>query len=198
MNDRGYWKDRYKTVRDVRVVGHRSWSVADNERHYAALQKQFRVALDKDLPRVHRESVLELGYGLGHYARVCRDGGFRSYFGVDFAAPPGPDLAPVRFEYRQQDVGVAFDLGRRFDLVTAIDVLYHVTDEARFEVALDNIVRHASRFVYVTGLFRDVRPAPHVVHRPLARFSKLGVVIEVKPWRDTMLARFKVRPARTA
>jgi 2-polyprenyl-3-methyl-5-hydroxy-6-metoxy-1,4-benzoquinol methylase len=193
-DDREYWTRRHREGgKDVRVVGHSSWSPAENERWYARLATELRGLIVADCAAAERTSVLEIGYGLGHYARVCKELGFREYIGVDIATSAGPDLAPMRYDYQRRDVGARFALDRRFELVTAIDVLFHVTDEARFEIALSNIVRHAARHIYVTGLFHDAAPAAHVVHRRAERFAKLGELVDVRPWRDTFLARYRVR-----
>jgi hypothetical protein len=189
--DERFWKERHARLKDIRAVGLATRSVADNERDYVRQRAELQRYLDADLPRMRRDSALELGYGQGHWSRFCKDAGFARYVGLDFAAPRGPDLGS-NYAYQRADVGARFDLKRRFDLVLAIDVLFHVTDEARFEIALDNIRRHAGGIIYVTGRMRDEKLAAHVIHRSLDRFRSLGRLISIHPWRDTAIARFSV------
>lgn len=188
MSDQKFWQNRFAGCVDIRTVGCRDQSAAQNEKEYAIAAELFKRCVEIDLPK--RSSVLDLGYGLGHYAKLCHALGFTDYVGIDFAAPQGPSLGP-RYVYRQGDVGQRFDLGRKFDLVIAIDVLFHITDDRRFEKALDNIRRHASAVMYVTGIPHDRCIAAHVVHRDLDRFRGLGSLIEILPWRDTTIMRFR-------
>lgn len=190
--DERFWSDRFTKWKDIRAVTFANKTVAANHATYVAAAVQLRKYTTTDLPG-KRSSVLEIGYGLGHYTRVCKDVGFETYVGIDFAAPPGPDLGP-QYRYLRHDIGLRLDLGRKFELVTAIDVLFHITDEARFEAALDNLQKHASKFIYVTGLMRDKRfkNAPQVVCRDLSRFKRLGRLVRLKPWRDNSIACFAI------
>lgn len=188
VSDQKYWHKRFAGNVDICTVGCRDRSAAQNEKEYKAAAELFKSCVASDLPK--RSSVLDLGYGLGHYAKLCHVLGFTDYVGIDFAAPPGPPLGPS-YVYRQGDIGQRFDLGRKFDLVLAIDVLFHVTDSTRFETALDNIRRHASGVMYVTGIPKDRRIAAHVVHRDVDRFQRLGDLIAIAPWRDTSIMRFR-------
>ena len=190
--DRTFWRNRYAAGVDIRTVGCRDLTVQQNESQYALAAEQFKTFVATDLGN-RRESVLDLGYGLGHYAKVCHELAFADYVGVDFVASAGPSLGS-RYAYQQGDIGETLDLGRTFDLVIAIDVLFHVTDDQRFETALQNIHRHASDVIYVTGIPEDRRIAAHVIHRDLKRFCGLGELIGVSPWRDTSIMRFRIKP----
>lgn len=189
MSDQKFWQKRFSGGVDIRTVGRCDQSVMQNEKDYATAAEHFKHLVATDLIG-RRGGVLDLGYGLGHYAKLCHEIGFSDYAGIDFVAPPGPPLGSG-YSYRQGDIGQRFDLGRSFDLVLAIDVLFHITDEPRFEAALDNISRHCSGVAYVTGITHDRRIAPHVIHRSLDRFRRLGKLIEVSPWRDTAVMRFR-------
>lgn len=195
MDDRRFWQDHLKRFPDIRAVTFGSKTVAENEAIFRRAAAQFRSYVDEDLPSAgSRGSALEIGYGLGHFTRVKKDLGFRECTAVDFAAPPGPLLGP-RYTYLRRDAGERWDLGRRFDLVTAIDVLFHITDDARFETALDNIRlhAHAGGVVYVTGRMEDrtFPDAPQVVCRSLERFRRLGTLIRLEPWRNNAIACFR-------
>ena len=190
-DDTAFWRNRYARVHDIRAVGFLQKTPAQNEKEYVQAARLFKSYVNEDLKLVERGSALEFGYGLGHYTRHCHDLGFKSYHGLDFAAPAGPSLGPT-FTYGKADVGAPLDLKKRFDLVMAIDVLFHITDEPRFEQALTNIKKHAARIIYVTGRTRAERIAAHVIHRDLARFKRLGTLLTISPWRDTALMRFRV------
>ena len=195
MNDKAFWAEKYRTTKGLRTVGFPHKSEAENAAEYAIGAKRFVEYLDADAPRDRRAAALEVGYGRGFYTQLLAKHGVKDYVGFDIAAPSGPPLG-AGFSYRQGDAGVAFDLKRKFDIVMAIDILFHITDEKRFETALDNLRRHAKPggVIFVTGRTAHERLAAHVIHRDLARYrQRLGVLIAVSPWRDTAFLRFRVQ-----
>lgn len=189
----GFWVDRFKRVPGIRAVGHHKRSAAHNQTEYEKAADLFLQLVGEDLPEVEqRVSVLDVGFGLGHYARLCKEAGFQSYVGVDFASPPLPDLGPSYREVRG-DFGKPLDLDQKFDLVLAIDVLYHITDRAEFDVAIENLRKHARHRIYVTGLMEERKGHSHCYNRGLDDLSRLGELIDVQPWRDNKIARFRVQ-----
>lgn len=190
-----FWEDRFKKLPGIRAVGRRDRTVQINRQQYAEAATVFRELVKDDFPaRADRHSVLDVGYGLGHYAKLCHKFGFASYTGVDFAAPPLPAI-DENYHGLKVDFGRTVDLQTKFDLVIAIDVIYHVVDPEEFETFLDNMRKHARRRIYVTGLFREMLPTQkmtHCWHRPIEEFARLGRLIDVRPWRDNQIARFSV------
>jgi SAM-dependent methyltransferase len=197
MDMRVFWLHRYKTVRGIRAVANRAFSVEQNERDYARCQEFMSRQLREDFGGKAPESLLDLGYGQGHYAQVASEIGVRRYVGLDFAAPR---LAmPGDYHFLEQDVcEEGFNLGEKFDVVLLLDVAFHVIDDLAFERLLANVSRHAQGVVFVTGLFRDQRIAAHVLHRRLEHFQSLGIVTSIYPWRDILLARIKVKSLLSA
>jgi hypothetical protein len=65
----------------------------------------------------------------------------------------------------------------RFDLVTAIDVLYHIVDEVEFAAALDGLAGKIAPggCLLISDVFSERRTqvAPHVVRRPLGQYAEL-------------------------
>ena len=197
MDMRVFWLHRYKTVHGIRAVANRAFSVEQNERDYARCQEFMSRQLREDFGGKAPESLLDLGYGQGHYAQVASEIGVRRYVGLDFAAPR---LAmPGDYHFLEQDVcEEGFNLGEKFDVVLLLDVAFHVIDDLAFERLLANVSRHAQGVVFVTGLFRDQRIAAHVLHRRLEHFQSLGIVTSIYPWRDILLARIKVKSLLSA
>lgn len=190
QNEQRFWKRRFEKIGGIRAVGRRDFSVATNRRQYAEAAEVFSDMVKKDLPMAQRREVLDLGSGLGHYAHLCKKLGFASYVGLDFASKAKPKLG-LGYAFRHQDIGESFDLGRRFDLVLAIDVIYHLLTEEEFDTCLDNMRKHARRWIYVTGLFDGFHVA-HCWHRKLGRFESLGRFVDMRPWRDNKIVRFAV------
>ncbi len=187
MSQRDFWLRRHAQEPGIFAVGTKEFSEKRNHEYYRQLTALFRDLVREDFDDVSKISVLDLGYGQGHYARVCHDLGVGRYVGLDFASPTVPFDAPG-FRFERMDISEPFDFGA-FDLVTLIDVAFHVVDDAAFANLLDNVRRSAQRCVYVTGLFRDANIAAHVRHRTLSAFATLGQPIDIWPWRDTLLLR---------
>jgi len=190
-----YWRNRYKeTGSSIRTVGRRDASEATNQQEYAQAMRQLVEAARSDLGALDRISVLDVGYGQAHYAKALAKAGVVDYLGIDLVgAVRPPELVAKGFEFRRIDIGAApVRLGRKFDLVIVLDVIYHLVDEQKFRTALANIKAHARGLVYVTSTFRPGSSVAHVRHRPVAAFRPLGELLgPPQRWRDNKIARFR-------
>lgn len=193
--EQGFW-DRHhaKYENSILAVGRGNTSIQVNEREYAVAREQFIETLRADFPDPSQVSVLDCGFGHGHYARACKEVGVQRYVGLDFASKKRPELGDS-YMFRQQDLGTPFDLGETFDLVICLDVIFHIVNDAKFEVALQNLRKHATDKVYITSLFRAAVYPPYVKHRPLTEYGALGARhLSMNPWRDNAISRFEVTP----
>lgn len=176
---REFWDRRLAQQFDLRGTGQPGLSAAYNLACYdlrrAVLEKALRAA-DFD-PR--GRTVLDVG---------CGSGFFTAYYLSRGARLTGIDIAPTSIERLQArhpearfllaDVSEAA-LDGRYDLVNAFDVLYHITDDARWERA----VRTLAAAVEPGGLLvlTDTFPPPgaaiaeaeHNRMRPLERYLPL-------------------------
>jgi SAM-dependent methyltransferase len=97
-------------------------------------------SLGSDLSGV---DVLDVGSGTGFYIDRWRELGVRSVVGADLAEVATRSLRRSHpgTEIHQIDIGT--DLGplahRRFDIVSAFDVLFHIVDDANFQRAIAHI-----------------------------------------------------------
>ena len=164
---------------------------------YSALGEGFnRVAYRRRLraaERVLRETVrpfpparvLEAGVGVGAYSRLWRQLGVKEWVGVDISSEAVSSLR-LRFPAHQFH---AIDLsskdetswqpvrsGEPYDVVTAIDVLYHLTDDASCTTALENLARlvRPGGVLVISDVFVEAihQRAPHVRRRPLSFFAE--------------------------
>jgi SAM-dependent methyltransferase len=136
---REFWDQRLSEQFDLRGTGQTQLSLAYNRACYALR----RAVLDRALreagfdPRGKR--VLDVGCGTGFFTAYYLDRG---------AEVSGIDIAPTSIErLRERHPEARFVLADvsdtrldgRYDLVNAFDVLYHITDDARWERALANL-----------------------------------------------------------
>lgn len=126
--------------------------------HYNAVENAIlEWALHAPFP--DRPAVLDVGSGAGHWVDFYRSVfGARHVVALEFAAPAADAL---RSKYAaERDVRVAeidvsgdLELGERFDIVSAVDVLFHIVDEVRWRRAVENLGRHLAPggFLVIAG-----------------------------------------------
>lgn len=115
--------------------------------HYNAVENAIlEWALRTPLP--DRPAILDVGSGAGHWVDFYRSVfDARRVVALEFAAPAA---AVLRSKYaRESDVSVAeidvsgdLELGERFEIVNAVDVLFHVVDDGRWRRAVGNLAQH--------------------------------------------------------
>lgn len=123
--------------------------------------------------------VLDVGSGTGHYVREWLRAGVADVTGSDLT-----DVAVTRLSgefpqvrFRRMDIGGAElpgDLGA-FDVVTAMDVLFHIVDDAAYRRALHNVsalLRPGGHFVLSENFLRHGREGiSHIVSRSKAEIE---------------------------
>jgi SAM-dependent methyltransferase len=132
--------------------------------------------------RVTPRALLEAGVGIGAYACLWRELGVEEWVGVDIS-PRAVAYLRTRFPDREFHV---VDLarpegaleGRCFDLVAAIDVLYHILDDVQFEAALAWLASRVGEHGYlvVSDVFTDSpwgRRFAHVRRRPMEAYLQI-------------------------
>ena len=116
--------------------------------HYNAVENAIlEQVLSGELPA--RPAVLDAGSGAGHWIEFYRRAlGAVELVGVEISASAA---AALHAAYDGEgDVTIVeadiaderFDLGRRFDVVNAVDVLFHVVDDEAWRRAVSNLARH--------------------------------------------------------
>ncbi len=181
---RQFWQERLAEHFDLRGSGETGLSLAYNRACYALRRRVLERALRESGFDPRDRAVLDVGCGTGF---------FTAYYLGRSAQVTGLDLAPVAVErlrerhphavFLQADVSdVALE--HRYDLVNAFDVLYHITDDQRWERAVRNLARavNARGLLLVTDTFAEApREAAHNTTRPLARYRELLAASGLEP-----------------
>ncbi len=147
------WIDRHDSLGHYEKVGYvglgegyNKWIYDLRERHFRALVDEYRVGA---MPR-----VLDVGLGNGFYIDIYDRAGARDITGVDLS-PRSVDLAQARFQsgtFEVADITEPLDealVGAGFDWVSAMDMLYHIVEDALFARGLE----HCGRAVRAGGYF---------------------------------------------
>lgn len=138
-----YWEKRYAQL-NLHSSGHRDLPALYNDWLYHRKRRVLRRSLARCGLKPADLNILEVGSGTGAYLDFWRGEGVTALTGLDLSAAAVEFIGGQYPEYRfmQRDVtapGLAADCGTGFDLVTALDVLYHVVDDQLLATALENI-----------------------------------------------------------
>jgi SAM-dependent methyltransferase len=99
-------------------------------------------------PFPDRPAVLDIGSGAGHWIDFYRSVfEARRVVGIELATPAADALrskyaAESDVAVEELDISGDVDLGERFDIVNAVDVLFHIVDDGRWRRAVENLGRH--------------------------------------------------------
>jgi SAM-dependent methyltransferase len=189
---REFWDQRLSEHFDLRGTGQPGLSASYNRACYELRRVVLEASLREQGFDPRGKKVLDVGCGTGF---------FTAYYLGRGAELTGVDIAPTSIERLQQrhpqarfrlaDVGED-PIDERYDLVNAFDVLYHITDDGRWQHA----VRTLAAAVVPGGLLllTDTFPredsgleAEHNRMRPLSRYRALldPAGLEVRAIRPT-------------
>ena len=198
-----YWSARLAGRADLEAVGWQGLGTAYNRWLYRRRAALFAEVAEHFGWTQKPPAVLELGPGTGFYVDLWAQLGVRRLTGIDIA-PPAVARLRERFptyQFLSADVGQPLALPpHAFDVVTAFDLLFHITDDAAFSQALSTISRalRPDGVALITDLFprsHEVRRA-HQVSRTEGRYrtalAAQGLRIErrwpvfvlMHPWAD--------------
>jgi SAM-dependent methyltransferase len=144
-----YWDDLLGAQLDERGVGYPGLALALNRAMYDAERDQLARLLDDHGIAVGSSSrVLDIGAGSGVWIDFWERRGAGAITGVDLteAAVSGLRRRFPRHAFAQVDIGEAGGaLSGPFDVITAMSVLLHITDDDRWRSALRSIAEALGR-----------------------------------------------------
>jgi SAM-dependent methyltransferase len=173
---KSFWEERLSEHFDLRGTGETGLPLAYNRACYALRRRVLDRALREAGCDPRDRTVLDVGCGTGF---------FTAYYLQRGARLLGLDIAPVSIErlrarhpqarFLLADVSET-EIGERFDIVNAFDVLYHVTDDARWERAVRALASAVAPggLLLMTDTYSELRDiAAHNIPRPLSRYRGL-------------------------
>lgn len=86
-------------------------------------------------------SLLDVGSGAGAWCRAWSAAGIPDVAAVDGDYVDAKSLLIDPSTFFPRDISTSFDMGRRFDLVTSLEVAEHIA-QGKADVFVDNLVRH--------------------------------------------------------
>lgn len=172
-----FWQEVLSTHPDLRGTGEPGLSLAYNRAMYRIRERVLTRELAREGVRLPGARVLDGGSGVGFYVDYYLRHG-AAVTGIELTEA-GTRLLRQRFpaaRILQGDLSET-DTGGGYDVVNAWDVLYHITDEARWEAAVRRLARELAPggVLLLTDVLRPWRGrlAAHNVMRELPRYAAL-------------------------
>ncbi|MBI4992657.1 MAG: class I SAM-dependent methyltransferase [Candidatus Magasanikbacteria bacterium] len=139
-----YWENRLREKYSLEGVGCLGFGEAYNKWLYRLRKASFISELMKLKQDRLNSHLLDIDSGTGFYIKIFQSLDFKKIVGVDIA---GQAITGLRKEFpglvfEQLDISQenASDfLNDKFDVITAMDVLFHITDDRRYEQTIKNI-----------------------------------------------------------
>jgi 2-polyprenyl-3-methyl-5-hydroxy-6-metoxy-1,4-benzoquinol methylase len=173
---REFWEQRLAEQFDLRGTGETALSLDYNRACYTLRAEVLTRALARAGVSVSGARVLDVGCGTGFWTEYYSARGAR-YTGVDIAQVSIDRLTARYPAQRFACADVSEDVPHGpYDIVNVFDVLYHITDDARWEAALRRLaaVLAPGGRLLVTDVFSARGSlAEHNVMRPLKRYMEV-------------------------
>ena len=183
-----YWEERLKKHCDLEGVGCIGRSATLNQFLYRAKTRAMNRALSR-LPLALASSnlrMLDIGAGTGFWIDYFLAKGVNSITGIDIAPSAVSSLkakysklTDKTLEFRCTDIASSdLSLKPDIDLVTAIDVLYHIIADEKFYRAIKNVaqVLKPGGYLFLTDILSsqrdDISPQQHVHWRGLDQYKQ--------------------------
>ncbi len=179
FDPRSYWEARLTETYALDGVGWAGMGSAFNTWMYRVRRKVFLREARAQFATPWGADVLDIGSGTGFYVERWHELGVRSVTGADIT-----DTAVTALRGRHPgDTFVRMDISdslleleRQFDAVSAMDVLFHIVDDDRFERSLRNVhslVRPGGHFLFSDNFLhgRELR-MKHQVSRSLEDITR--------------------------
>jgi len=137
-----FWNEMLSGSFDLRGVGHFRKSNEENLKMYeekkAIIEKQMSSAGIKVTPETE---ILEIGCGVGYWTEYLRSIGAKKYTGNDIAEISVRNLKQKYpgYDFIHGDISEVSLPEKKFDLGVIIDVTQHITDDNRFNKAMENL-----------------------------------------------------------
>jgi SAM-dependent methyltransferase len=121
------------------------------EEQRSASTASARVAVPIIQELIHPQSVLDVGCGVGTWASVWIATGVSDVIGVDGDYVDRKLLQIPQERFVGHDLSKPLDLGRRFDLVTCLEVAEHLPEESA-STLVESLARHAAVVVFSAAI----------------------------------------------
>jgi len=137
-----FWNELLTNSFDLRGVGHYRMSNEENLKMYEEKKAIIAAEMKKSGVNVTKDTaIIEIGMGVGYWTDYFHSLGAENYTGNDIAEIAVTELSKKypQYSFIQGDISEVKLPENKFDLGVMIDVTQHITDDDRFNKAMDNL-----------------------------------------------------------
>jgi SAM-dependent methyltransferase len=168
-----YWEQRLSTTGGLKGVGFKKLGTSFNNWAYRVRRHVFKKEVASLGIDFTKATVLDIGSGTGVYVDLWRKFGVKSITGLDITKVAVKQLSSM-FPDNRFFVGDISEAAfpqhpayGKYDLVSAMDVLFHIVDDGRYNTAIKNIaasLKHGGYFIYSDSFMKQqtIRGESHV------------------------------------
>ncbi|MFQ5787590.1 MAG: class I SAM-dependent methyltransferase [Thermodesulfobacteriota bacterium] len=169
-----YWEKRLSGGFDLSRVGYFGLSNFYNKFLYKAKIRTLKKALLLQHVEIHNKTVCDVGCGTGFFVDFYHLQKANYIVGVDITHVSIEFLKRKypHYHFVKEDVSsssLISKFNRKFDIINVFDVLYHITDDKAFGLAIANICKltNDNGFIFISDSFgsKDINAAEHVKFR---------------------------------
>ena len=163
FDPKSYWENRLKKYCSLEGVGYQGRSLNWNHFFYKTKLRAMNRALNKLGLDIRGYKALDVGTGIGFWIDYLLEKKVKSVTGIDisfssikFCKRKYSNLKNIEFFCGNisDDTFVSENLSGGYDLVTAFDVLYHITNDDKFKKAIKNIanILNPGGYLFLTDI----------------------------------------------
>jgi SAM-dependent methyltransferase len=181
FDTRDYWEARLGADWSLQGVGFRRMGRSFNQWAYRLRGERFTSVVEEFLPDIAAARVLDVGSGTGFYVDAWRRMGVGQITGMDITEVAVTRLRTAfpGIQFLHHDISEGLDglLPQAFDIVSSMDVMFHIVDNDRFAAALRHVatlLKPGGHFVW-SDFFVHGREGVggHIAWRSLYRVDEL-------------------------
>lgn len=173
-----FWETRLRTQPNLIGVGHRRFSLKYNEGMYAVAAGNLKQALASAGINLPGKQVLDVGCGYGYFVKRFIEWGADRVTGLDITDVSVRTLRESFPDHRfiQADISAAsVPVEGQFDIVSAINVIFHIVEDGKFNQALENLctyVKPNGHLILVDAFYNSpLINASHAHHRTIRHYE---------------------------
>ncbi len=169
-----FWNELLTNSFDLKGVGHYRKSNEENLKMYEDKKKILSDQMNAVGIKITPETrMVEIGIGVGYWTEYFHSLGVKNYLGNDIAEISVTNLQKKYPEYQflHGDISEAMLPEGQFDIGVMIDVTQHITDDNRFNKAMDNLWKSLNSGAYLIITMWD--PAKNVYLSNKLRLNRI-------------------------
>lgn len=181
-----YWNNRLTGSFGLESVGYLGLGKNFNRWMYRLRKKVFLKTVKQLEIDFSMANVMDVGSGTGFYVNLWRQLKARSVTGVDISTQAIKNLQSQfpESDFHEMDVSSQALPGERYQIISCMDVLFHVVDDNRFQLAIRNLSASLQKGGYLilsdNFLNRPEKRLPHHVSRTMEQYQSAFNNAELK------------------